>query len=134
MKVLIDAKKISLQQLSYIWISFTVLMLISSFMFLDWRFPILNLPYHFDTKLEKKTKSINITNDDTEIENINWYMKIIKRKGVWHYLTSPLYILVVLFLSILLLPGIFLSVTWYPWVFYITKQDILLSKSSKLFI
>ncbi|CAF2769945.1 unnamed protein product [Rotaria sp. Silwood2] len=132
-QVLIDAKKITLQQLSYIWMSFGVLMLISSFVFLDWRFPILNLPYQFDTKLEKKKIRSNIINNEdqssnnSEIDKTKWYMRILKRKGVWNYLTSPLYILVVLFLSILLLPGIFLAVTWYPWVYYITKQDTVLT-------
>ncbi|CAF2651537.1 unnamed protein product [Rotaria sp. Silwood2] len=110
-----------------------VLMLISSFIFLDWRFPILNLPYQFDTKLEKKKiPSTNTTNENSlsnnnEMDKIKWYTRILKRKGVWHHLTSPLYLLLVLFLSILLLPGIFLAVTWYPWVYYITKQDKILT-------
>lgn len=116
---------ITLQQLSYIWTSFSVLLLISSFIFLDWTFPILNVPYRFNTELEKK----NISSDN-EINQMKWYRRILERKGVWHYLTSPLYILVVLFLSFLLLTGIFLSVTWYPWVYYITNRDTLLSKLS----
>ncbi|CAF1222983.1 unnamed protein product [Rotaria sordida] len=132
-QVLIDARKITLQQLSYIWMSFGVLMFISSFMFLDWKFPILNLPYQFDTKLEtKKIPSTNTINENSlsnndESDKMKWYTRILKRKGVWHHLTSPLYLLVVLFLSILLLPGIFLAVTWYPWVYYITKQDTVLT-------
>ena len=127
-------------------------MLISSFMFLDWRFPILNLPYQFDTKLEKKNVSATVITgrwitknsllifshclggnqlaNNSELDEMKWYTRILRRKGVWHYLTSPLYLLVVLFLSILLLPGIFLAVTWYPWVYYITQQDRILSKSS----
>ncbi|CAF1345216.1 unnamed protein product [Rotaria sordida] len=128
-QVLIDARKVSLQQLSYIWLSFGVLLLISSFLYLDWTFPILNLPYQFDTKLEEKNVSSNsvIDRSISEIDRMKWYTRILKRKGVWYYLTSPLYILVVLFLSILLLPGIFLSVTWYPWVYYITQQNTILS-------
>ncbi|CAF0883502.1 unnamed protein product [Rotaria sordida] len=124
-QVLIDARKVSLQQLSYIWLSFGVLLLISSFLYLDWTFPILNLPYQFDTKLEEKNVSSNsvIGRSISEIDRMKWYTRILKRKGVWYYLTSPLYILVVFFLSILLLPGIFLSVTWYPWVHYITQQN-----------
>ncbi|UJR12570.1 hypothetical protein I4U23_016746 [Adineta vaga] len=124
---LIDARKITLQQLSYIWMSFGILMLISSFIFLDWRFSILNLPYQFNTKLEKKALPPNTIADDGELEKLKWYARIFQRKGVWHYLTSPLYLLVILFLSVLLLPGIFLAVTWYPWVYYITKQDITLT-------
>ncbi|CAF3225742.1 unnamed protein product [Rotaria sp. Silwood2] len=128
-QVLIDAGKISLQQLSYIWLSFGILMLISSFLYLDWRFSILNLPYQFDTKLEEKNvSSVRVTSKPIgEIDKIKWYTRILKRKGVWYHLTSPLYILVVFFLSILLLPGIFLSVTWFPWVYYITKQDTILT-------
>ncbi|CAF4029564.1 unnamed protein product, partial [Rotaria sordida] len=119
--------------LSYIWISFSILMLISSFIYLDWRFPILNLSYQFDTKLEKKNIYSNIiTNEDqssnnSEIDKMKWYIRILKRQGVWHYLTSSLYLLVVLFLSSLLLPGIFLAVIWYSWVYYITKQNTILT-------
>ncbi|CAF0942748.1 unnamed protein product [Didymodactylos carnosus] len=132
-QVSIDAGKITLQQLPYIWTSFGVLMLISSFVFLDWRFPILNLPYQFDTKLGKKTVLPRIiagedqSSNNSEIDKMKWHTRVLKRKGVWYYLTSPLYLLVVLFLSILLLPGIFLAVTWYPWVYYITKQDTILT-------
>ncbi|CAF1453618.1 unnamed protein product [Adineta steineri] len=132
-QTLIDAGKITLQQLSYIWMSFGVLLFISSFVYLDWKFPILNLPYKFNTKLEKKITAPAITTDDgelpdnTQVDKMKWYTRILKRKGVWQYLTSPLYLLVVLFLSILLLPGIFLAVTWYPWVYYITNQDTVLS-------
>ncbi|CAF1210055.1 unnamed protein product [Rotaria sordida] len=108
-------------------------MLISSFIYLDWRFPILNLSYQFDTKLEKKNIYSNIiTNEDqssnnSEIDKMKWYIRILKRQGVWHYLTSSLYLLVVLFLSSLLLPGIFLAVIWYSWVYYITKQNTILT-------
>ncbi|CAF1117414.1 unnamed protein product [Adineta steineri] len=126
-QTLIDAHTVTLKELSFIWMSFSVLMLISSFIFLDWTFPVLNLPYHSDTKMENKTGSLTVTVDDNESERIKWYTRILKRQGVWHYLTSPLYLLVVLFLSILLLPGIFLAVTWYPWVYYITQQDTLLT-------
>lgn len=42
---------------------------------------------------------------------------------VWQHLKNPLYILVILFLSILLLPSVFLSVIWQPWIKYITEQD-----------
>ncbi|CAF1178002.1 unnamed protein product [Rotaria sp. Silwood1] len=52
-QVLIDSDKLTLSQLSYIWMSFGALMFFSSFLFLDWKFPILNLGYTFDTKLEQ---------------------------------------------------------------------------------
>ena len=57
-----------------------------------------------------------------------FYKKILKCQGIWKHLTSPLYILVVLYLSVLLMPSIFLAVTWYPWVYYITNEDVELSK------
>ncbi|CAF2630325.1 unnamed protein product [Rotaria sp. Silwood2] len=78
-QILNDADKITLQQLSYIWMSFSVLMLISSFLYLDCRFPILNLPYRFDTKFEKKQDhSVIITGEDqssngSEIDNMKCF-------------------------------------------------------------
>ena len=43
-------------------------------------------------------------------------------------MTNPLYILVVFFLSILLLPSVFLSVTWYQWIYYVTDNNKQLGK------
>ncbi|CAF1276087.1 unnamed protein product [Rotaria sordida] len=57
-QVLIDNDKLTLSQLSYIWMSLGGLMLFSSFLFLDWKFPILNLGYAFDTELEQTTTTI----------------------------------------------------------------------------
>lgn len=102
--------------------SIGVLLFLSSFLYLDWTFSFFNLPYGFNLRLENKTISSQSINREDHLPPMRWYKQIYKRKGVWHYLTSPLYILVVLFLSILLLPGIFLSVTWYPWVEYITND------------
>ncbi|CAF3651966.1 unnamed protein product [Rotaria sp. Silwood1] len=118
-QILIDNGKLTLSQLSYIWMSFGIFMLFSSFEFLDWKFQILNLGYTFDTKLEQ-TKTI-IT-ENTKIET-KWYGKIRQRIGIWEHLTNPLYIFVVLYLSFLLMPSILLSVTWYPWVYYINHND-----------
>lgn len=128
-KVLIDAGRISLQNLSYIWLALGALLVFSSFLYLDWTFAILNLPYQFDTKLEEKNvSSSSVANKSIdETDKMKWYTLILKRKGVWQHLTSPLYILVVLFLSFLLLPGIFLAVTWYPWVLHITNDNTELS-------
>ncbi len=42
---------------------------------------------------------------------------------IYQYLRNPLYILVVLFLSIVLIPTVFLSVVWKPFITFITKQD-----------
>ncbi|CAF4848777.1 unnamed protein product [Rotaria sp. Silwood1] len=118
-QILIDNGKLTLSQLSYIWMSFGIFMLFSSFEFLDWKFQILNLGYTFDTKLEQ-TKTVTIEN--TKIET-KWYGKIRQRIGIWEHITNPLYIFVVLYLSFLLMPSILLSVTWYPWVYYINHND-----------
>ncbi|CAF1434745.1 unnamed protein product [Adineta ricciae] len=124
---LIDDGRITLEHLSYIWMSFGLLMLISSFLFLDWKFTLWNLPYGTDVKLEQPSTIPSELTDRTTAE-VKWYSKIYQRTGVWSHLLSPVYILVVLFLSILLLPSILLSVTWYPWVYYITNQNTLLGK------
>ncbi|CAF3525400.1 unnamed protein product [Rotaria sp. Silwood1] len=123
-QILIHNNKSSLSQLSYIWMSFGALMFFSSFLFLDWKFPILNLGYTFDTKLEQ-TKTTPV--DEVQIKT-KWYEKIYRRIGLWEHLTNPLYILVVLYLSFLLMPNILLSVTWYPWVYYINHNDKTISK------
>ena len=101
-------------------------MLVSSFLFLDWKFPILNLPYKFDTKFENASVEI--------IKGSKWYMNMYNRRGVWRHLTNPFYILVVLFLSVLLLPSVFLSVTWYQWVSYITNNSKELGKLSEILL
>ncbi|CAF1583015.1 unnamed protein product [Rotaria sp. Silwood1] len=83
-QILIDAQKITLQQLSYIWMSFGVLMLVSSFVFLDWSFPLLNLPYQFNTTLEKKNISQDILTGKKQklfnislMQTISWLLNII---------------------------------------------------------
>lgn len=95
--------------------SIGVLLFCSSFLFLDWTFPILNLPYKFDTHLEE-----NSSKDESD--------KVYRHQGVWQHIISPLYILLILFLSILIMPSVFLSVTWYPWVYHITDQSTTQSK------
>lgn len=71
-------------------------MILSSFLFLDWKFSILNLPYKFDTQLEAHVI-------EKTVEEIKWYKKIYQRRGIWEHLTNPLYILVVLFLTFLII-------------------------------
>jgi hypothetical protein len=51
---------------------------------------------------------------------MKWYQKIHQRVGIWEHLTNPLYISTVLFL---MMPNILLSVTWYPWVYYLNNND-----------
>ena len=45
-----------------------------------------------------------------------------------HHLTSPMFIMVTLFLSFLLLSVSFLPVTWFPWLMYLTDKDLLRSR------
>jgi hypothetical protein len=105
LKVLIDNGKLELYTLSYIWLSFGLLMFLTSFLFLDWKYSFLNLPYKFDVQLELTTDQLNE----------NHFSK---------YLFNPLYILVVLFLSIVLIPTIFLSVFWEPFITFLTKENL----------
>ena len=53
-------------------------------------------------------------------------MKILdesNENSFWKYFLSPSYILVVLFLSIVLIPSVFLSVIWEPLITFVTKQN-----------
>ncbi|CAF5037837.1 unnamed protein product, partial [Rotaria sp. Silwood1] len=118
-QILIHHNRITLPILSYIWLSFGALLLISSFLFLDWKFPILNLPYKLNIEPDHHPATPT-TNHPTETK---WYTKIHHRVGIWKHLISPLYILVVLFLSFLILPTNILSVTWYPWVYFVTDNN-----------
>jgi len=101
-QMLIDNNRLTLSQLSYIWLSFGFVMFVSSFLCLDWNFKWLNLPYQFDIQLESNE------------ENQKSFLKTV---------LNPLYVLVVLFLSILLLPTVCLSVYWNPYVTYLTNSN-----------
>lgn len=46
-----------------------------------------------------------------------------QRDTLWKNLGSPFYILVVLFCSIVLIPSVFLSVLWEPFITHITGDD-----------
>ncbi|CAF4972696.1 unnamed protein product, partial [Rotaria sp. Silwood1] len=118
-QIIIDNNLLTLSQLSYIWMSFGVLLFLSSFLFLDWKFSILNLPYKFQQELDE-TPAAPTNNTSSETK---WYTNIYQRNGIWEYLTSPLYILVVLFLSFLMMTPNLLSVTWYPWVYFINDNN-----------
>jgi len=104
LKVLINNGKLELYTLSYIWLSFGLLMLLTSFLFLDWKYSFFKLPYKFNIQLEL-----------TDQLNENHFSK---------YLLNPLYILVVLFLSIVLISTVFLSVFWEPLITFLTKEDL----------
>ncbi|UJR19500.1 hypothetical protein I4U23_022629 [Adineta vaga] len=102
-EILVEDRQIELSTLAYIWLSFGLFMLFTSFLFLDWNYSFLNLPYQFDKQSEIK--------DEIKVNNFR------------RHLTSPLYLLLVAFLSILLISTNFLSILWQPWISYITKQD-----------
>ncbi|CAF1035387.1 unnamed protein product [Rotaria sordida] len=124
-QVLINGGRTNLRTLSIIWTVFVVLMIGSALLFMDWRFQLLNLPYGFVTNSEtdkQSRKSIEIDNAANMI-NMPWYRRIVNRVGVWQHLLNPIYIFVVLYLSVLLLPAVFLPVTWFPWIMYVTNGN-----------
>jgi hypothetical protein len=122
-------------------------MLITSFLFLDWHFVIFNLPYKPEEELKplsepdnnKHSRCSRVTplnvipdlNSSEIVEKSKWYINISRRHGIWEHILSPVYIMLVLFTSMVLLPTIFLSVIWYPWVYYITDNNESLCKLSQ---
>ncbi len=121
-------------------------MFITSFLFLDWHFPMFNLPYKPEEELKSLSEPVdgkhvrcnrvtpsNVISDLSSsaiVEKSKWYINIYRRHGVWEHILSPLYIMLVLFASMVLLPATLLSVIWYPWVYYITDQNKSLCKLS----
>jgi hypothetical protein len=87
-------------------------MLGSTLFFLDWRFSCLDSPLKL--KLIKEDIKTVVTSQDT----------------LTRHLTNPLFGLVTLFLSFLLLTISFLPVVWFPWVMYLTGNNLELSKSN----
>jgi hypothetical protein len=80
----------------------------SAMVFLDWRFSLIN-----STLKSKSTKEVKtITSQDT----------------LARHLTNPLFIVVTLFLSCLLLTIAFLPIVWFPWLMYLTKNNSELCK------
>ncbi|UJR09266.1 hypothetical protein I4U23_013511 [Adineta vaga] len=100
-QVLIDNRIVTLSTLSFIWASFAFLMLGSAFLFLDWRFPWI------DSKLKVKATRQEIVATKSEDK-------------LGRHLTNPLFIVVTLFLSCLLLTISFFPVIWFPWLMYLT--------------
>ncbi|CAF2755904.1 unnamed protein product [Rotaria sp. Silwood2] len=130
-QVLITDNRISLKVLSIIWTTFGVIMFVTACFFMDWKFQFLNLPYKFATN---SNANIEPTQPhESNVDNMTWYQRIIKRVGVWEHLLSPVYILVVLYLSFLLLPAVFLPVTWFPWVWYVTNENEALYPKQRIF-
>ena len=83
-------------------------MLITSLLFLDWKYSCLNLPYQFNLQLE--------SHGQESTDQLN-------ERNFWKYFFSPLYLLVVLFLSLVLIPTVFLSVFWELFITHLTKGD-----------
>jgi hypothetical protein len=83
-------------------------MLGSAFLFLDWRFAF--IPSILKT--QSQTQEVKtVTTQDT----------------LTRHLKNPLFILVTLFLSCLILTVSFLPVIWFPWLKHLTNNDIKLS-------
>ncbi|CAF0895429.1 unnamed protein product [Adineta ricciae] len=107
-QVLIEKKIVSLSTLAFVWVSFALLMLASAFLFLDWRFLWL------DSKLKvKPTRQEGVKTDEQD--------------NLVEHVTNPLFVVVTLFLSCLLLTISFLPVVWYPWLKYLTGGDDVLT-------
>ncbi len=84
-------------------------MLGSAFLFLDWRFAY--IPSIL--KSQSQTKEMKtITSQDT----------------LTRHLTNPLFVLVTLFLSCLILTVSFLPIIWFPWLKHLTNNDLTISK------
>ena len=122
MKILIDNGRLSLSGMSYIWLSFGLLSLFTSFIFLDWKYSLLNLPYQFDLRAESRNESIDKKNQFVSFLNI--FLDEENEKSLLKYIFSPLYVLVVLFLSILLIPTVFLSVYWNTFITHVTQGNL----------
>ncbi len=88
-------------------------MLASAIFFFDWPFSC------FDSFL--KSKSIK-----EDIKTI-----VTSQDTLTRHLTNPLFVVVTLFLSFLLLTISFLPVVWFPWVMYLTGDNLKLSKSNQ---
>ncbi|CAF4104524.1 unnamed protein product [Rotaria sp. Silwood2] len=124
-QVIVDHNLLTLSQLSYIWMSLGALLFLSSFLFLDWKISILNLPYKFNdgsNQIPSTSKNIISKVIDTPCDT-KWYTKIYQRIGLWQHLTNPLYVLNVLYLGFLMMPTILLSIIWYPWVYFLNGND-----------
>ncbi|CAF0837946.1 unnamed protein product [Rotaria sordida] len=133
-QVLITDNQTTLKILSIIWTVFVIIMIITACFFMDWKFPFLHLPYEFAPS-SNTNNNLTESADNNQRSNVNemvWYQRIVNRVGVWEHLLSPVYILVVLYLSFLLLPSVFLPVTWFPWVMHITKDNEPLSNKYTL--
>ncbi|CAF3935698.1 unnamed protein product [Rotaria sp. Silwood2] len=108
-QIFIEKNWISLSTLAFIWASFSILMLGSAIFFLDWHFKCADA--------SNKTKSS--TNEDVTMSR--------SEDSLARHLTNPIFVVVTLFLSCLLLTVAYLPVVWFPWVMHLTGHDLNLS-------
>ncbi|CAF4738530.1 unnamed protein product [Rotaria sp. Silwood1] len=99
-------KWISLSTLGFIWASFSILMFGSAIFFLDWHVKC--------GSASNKTKSS--TTEDVTINT--------SEDSLAQYLTNPIFVVVTLFLSCLLLTVAYLPVIWFPWVMHLTGYNL----------
>ncbi|CAF3301702.1 unnamed protein product [Rotaria socialis] len=108
-QLLIETKWISLSTLSFMWASFSILMLGSSIFFLDWRF-----------QLSTKSKDTKSTGNEAVVISRS-------EDSLVRHLTNPIFIVVTCFLGCLLLTVSYLPVVWFPWVMYLTGFNLKLA-------
>lgn len=88
-------------------------MLGSAFLFLDWRFT--PIPSTLKTK-----PPAEVNKEEVKV--------ITSTDKLGRHLSNPLFILVTLFLSCLILIISFLPIIWFPWLMYLTGNNLALSK------
>lgn len=106
-QILIDRNFISLSKLAFIWASLAIFMLGSAILFFSWRF--------------------QCTEPSTKIPTANGEEITPAQDSLARHLTNPLFVVVTLFLSCLLLTVAFLPVVWFPWIMHLTNNDLKLA-------
>lgn len=95
------------------------------------RFPLAMRSVEFNIEASERKRCVLI-DDDGLLSIETCVFVVMKANGSHntfiHHLTSPLFILVALFLSFLLLSIAYLPITWFPWLMYLTKDDVQRSK------
>jgi hypothetical protein len=119
-KILIEKNWVSLSTLAFIWAFLAVFMLGSAILFLDWRFTCLNRRNTTD-KDGKNAMKFSL---------IDFFLCCVlveinsSQDSLARHLTNPLFVVVTLFLSCLLLTVAFLPVVWFPWIMHLTGHNL----------
>lgn len=108
-QIVIEKGWLSLSTLCFLWTSASILMLGSAFLFLDWRFTCV------DSRLK-----VPIQKSEDEHEHVK---TIASKDSLIRHLKNPLFIVVSLFLSLLLLTISYLPVVWFKWIMHLTNKD-----------